>query len=82
MIQELATKGILLRDFAYCPHHPDLDGECPCRKPAPGMILDLARKYAVDLGASLVIGDKPSDIQAGERAGSRRTSWSRGACLM
>ncbi len=69
LIHELETKGIVIRDYAYCPHHPEIDGECRCRKPAPGMILDLAAKYAIDLEASLVIGDKVSDIQAGERAG-------------
>jgi D-glycero-D-manno-heptose 1,7-bisphosphate phosphatase len=65
----LKEKGIVIRDFAYCPHHPEIDGECRCRKPAPGMIVDLVEKYAINREASIVIGDKMSDIEAGERAG-------------
>lgn len=71
LIRTLKEKGIVIRDFAYCPHYPKIDGECRCRKPAPGMIVDLAEKYAIDIEASIVIGDKMSDIEAGERAGIR-----------
>ena len=57
----------------YCPHHPDAGvGEwlrgCDCRKPAPGMLRAAADELVLDLDASVLIGDQPSDIQAAEAA--------------
>lgn len=54
----------------HCPHAPD--AECPCRKPAPGMLLQAARDLGIDLTASVMIGDKPGDLEAGRRAGTGR----------
>ncbi|HPQ10888.1 MAG TPA: HAD-IIIA family hydrolase, partial [Bacillota bacterium] len=42
---------------------------CSCRKPKPGMILDLAAKYDIDLAKSYMVGDRDSDIEAGRAAG-------------
>ncbi len=62
----------------YCPHHPDkgFPGEnskykieCECRKPKPGMLLDAARDFNIDLSKSFFIGDSERDIVAGQRAG-------------
>ncbi len=62
----------------YCPHHPDkgFPGEnekykieCECRKPKPGMLLDAARDFNIDLSSSYFIGDSERDIVAGQRAG-------------
>jgi D-glycero-D-manno-heptose 1,7-bisphosphate phosphatase len=50
-----------------CPHRQD-EG-CPCRKPKPGMIKAAARRLAIDLSASIMIGDRWSDIVAGRAAG-------------
>ena len=63
--------------FYHCPHHPtDAQGEflqvCDCRKPAPGMILTAARDHHIDVSASLLVGDKASDIDAGRAAGVGR----------
>lgn len=55
----------------YCPHQPEL--ECACRKPAPGLLLEAARELDLDLGRSVMIGDKSSDIVAGRAAGCRHT---------
>lgn len=69
-IQELlAAEGAAVDDFFYCPHHPDITGECACRKPAPGMILEAAKKWDIDLSGSFLIGDRLSDIFAGRNAG-------------
>ena len=57
----------IIDDIAFCPHDPR--DFCPCRKPKPGMILDLAAKYDIDLSQSYMIGDMESDIQAGKAAG-------------
>ncbi len=67
MLNELQKRGIKIVEVAYCPHAPD-EG-CGCRKPEPGMIEYLAKKYGVDLQNSWIIGDKPSDVEAGKRAG-------------
>ena len=42
---------------------------CRCRKPEPGLLFDLAQKWQIDLGASVMIGDRDSDVKAGKRAG-------------
>ncbi|MBS1486947.1 MAG: HAD-IIIA family hydrolase [Bacteroidetes bacterium] len=75
---------VLGRDHAkldaiyYCPHHPDkgFAGEstnykidCHCRKPKPGMLLDAAKNFNINLSESYFIGDAERDIEAGQRAG-------------
>jgi D-glycero-D-manno-heptose 1,7-bisphosphate phosphatase len=44
---------------------------CDCRKPRPGMLFTAARELGIDLAASFMIGDRPSDIEAGAAAGCR-----------
>jgi D-glycero-D-manno-heptose 1,7-bisphosphate phosphatase len=63
---ELEEQGIRLAGFYYCPH----EGGCECRKPFPGMLFQAARELDIALGQSYMIGDKPSDIDAGWRAGT------------
>ena len=46
--------------------------QCDCRKPAPGMIHKATRDLGIDIGGSLLVGDKDSDIQAGKAAGIGR----------
>jgi D-glycero-D-manno-heptose 1,7-bisphosphate phosphatase len=57
--------------------HDDGDG-CECRKPAPGMMIDLATRWGVDLASSFVVGDSWRDIEAGRRAGCRTVLVDRG----
>ena len=71
---EAARAGGHITDIAFCPHHPDaitdaLRTPSPCRKPEPGMILDLAERWNIDLAASVMIGDRDSDVVAGRAAG-------------
>ena len=54
------------------PDGPDMPSRT--RKPAPGMLLDAAHDHGIDLGASFMVGDKHSDIAAGQAAGCR-TVW-------
>ncbi len=75
---ELAERGVTFHAIYFCPHHPqgsiaELAVECDCRKPAPGMLLQAARDFNLDLAASVLIGDKLSDVIAGKRAGVGRT---------
>jgi D-glycero-D-manno-heptose 1,7-bisphosphate phosphatase len=53
----------------YCPHIPN--DKCECRKPKPGLIFQAALDFNSDLSASYVIGDKLSDIEAGQCAGCK-----------
>ncbi len=55
----------------FCPHkEEDL---CPCRKPSPGMLLQIAKDFAINLaGQTVVIGDSWRDLQPGAAVGSRR----------
>jgi D-glycero-D-manno-heptose 1,7-bisphosphate phosphatase len=50
--------------------HVNHDG-CTCRKPAPGLLLDAARDFGIDLGGSYMVGDRWRDVAAGQRAGCR-----------
>lgn len=67
-------QGAPIDKVYYCPYHAELGigiykAESPFRKPAPGMILQAADELGIDLGRSILIGDKDSDIQAGRAAG-------------
>ncbi|MBI4503675.1 MAG: HAD family hydrolase [Gemmatimonadetes bacterium] len=63
------TRVARIDEISICPHD-DAD-QCGCRKPKPGMILDLARRWNVELPRSYVVGDSWKDIDAGRRAGCR-----------
>jgi D-glycero-D-manno-heptose 1,7-bisphosphate phosphatase len=56
-------------DFFVC-WHDDRDA-CSCRKPKPGLLLDAAARYGIDLAASFMVGDRWRDIDAGAAAGCR-----------
>lgn len=65
--QKLKENGIWFDNWYFCPHGPD-DG-CACRKPEPGMIIRAETEMGIDLKNSWIIGDKSSDIKAGQAAG-------------
>lgn len=76
----LGNAGTYVDDLAFCPHHPDRGfcGEntaykivCPCRKPKPGMVIDMAEKYNIDVSQSWMVGDTLRDIQTGKNAGTK-----------
>ena len=69
MTGEFKKRGIVITHVYHCPHHPDISGACECRKPSPGMLLEAAKMYNIDLENSLLIGDKERDIEAAARAG-------------
>lgn len=67
--------GAHIDAFYFCPHHPDYTGPCACRKPAPGLLLQAAQEWDVDLSASVMYGDKESDRLAAEWAGVGEFVW-------
>ena len=74
LVAQAGMAGGHIADIAHCPHHPDaptaaMRTPCTCRKPEPGMLLALAAKWHIDLAASVMIGDRDSDVAAGHAAG-------------
>ena len=69
MVKQFRKKGITITKVYHCPHHPDVDGYCGCRKPAPGMILQAINDFDLDISKCVLIGDKDTDLEAGRRAG-------------
>lgn len=78
MEQLLEKKGVVLDGVSVCPHHPSgsegtselfLIQHCNCRKPKPGMLLDIMKKHNIDVQHSYMIGDSYTDILAGRAAG-------------
>mgnify|MGYP003956031721 FL=1 len=73
MLNAMKNVGIKILDVYHCPHHIDgsiasLSISCSCRKPSPGMILSAIKEHNLDASRSIILGDKESDIEAGENA--------------
>lgn len=72
----LDQRGVRVDAFYVCPHHPTEGARpiaCSCRKPEPGLLLQAANDFGLDLSRSLMIGDTAADIEAGQRAGCLTT---------
>lgn len=76
----LGQEGAYVDKIYFCPHHPhkgykgevpELKTECTCRKPKPGMLLQAAEEYNLDLSQCWMIGDGENDIKAGKAAGCK-----------
>ncbi len=65
---EAQAAGGRLDDFLICPHAPA--DSCACRKPKPGLLLDAAMRYNLDLRRCVFVGDSLTDMQAAAAAGS------------
>ncbi|MFA6138664.1 MAG: D-glycero-beta-D-manno-heptose 1,7-bisphosphate 7-phosphatase [Sulfurimonas sp.] len=73
MVKEFAKHKIEIKKVYYCPHHPETTGDCSCRKPEAGMLLDAKEEFDIDLENSVLVGDKERDIEAGLKAGLDET---------
>ena len=76
MLEMLASDGIEVDGFYYCPHHPqgrvpEYTLACDCRKPAPGMLEEAAKQLNINLHKSYVIGDKLDDFNLGRVVGAQ-----------
>lgn len=74
MREALAAQGAVLDAVYHSPFHPEhgigaYRRETPCRKPAPGMLLQAAADHGLDVERSIMIGDRCSDMAAGAAAG-------------
>lgn len=71
MNEELKVCQSEIDAFYYCPHHKDGVGKykknCDCRKPELGMFEEAFKEFDIDLGKSYIVGDKRSDLIAGQR---------------
>lgn len=74
MLAQFEAEGVHIAQTYFSPHHPthgigDYRRDHPNRKPNPGMIFQAQADWQIDLSASVLVGDKESDIQAGLNAG-------------
>ena len=74
MIKKFEINNCKINDVFYCPYHPQKGigkyrRESFDRKPSPGMIKKAFEKYSININSSILVGDKPSDIEAGKLAG-------------
>lgn len=72
----LKKSGVYIDAFYYCPHFKDgtieeYTKDCDCRKPKPGLILQAAKEYNINLSQSWMIGDILNDVEAGRSAGCK-----------
>lgn len=68
-MHKIITEMLPVDGIKFCPH--DDKDNCNCRKPKPGLIIEAAKKWSIDLKKSYVIGDTWKDIGAGKAAGCK-----------
>ncbi|MGD2139722.1 MAG: D-glycero-beta-D-manno-heptose 1,7-bisphosphate 7-phosphatase [Burkholderiales bacterium] len=69
MYRALTQVGGRVDALFYCPHAAD--SNCDCRKPKPGMLIDIGQRFNVDLTGVPAVGDALRDLQAAEAVGAQ-----------
>jgi D-glycero-D-manno-heptose 1,7-bisphosphate phosphatase len=69
LLRALAQVGGRIDAFFFCPHAAEAG--CQCRKPQPGMLLEVARRFNVSLDDTYMVGDALRDLEAAAAAGAR-----------
>ncbi len=69
MQNALRKLGTELDGIFYCPHHPD--DSCDCRKPKPGLLMAISKKFKVPMTSAIYIGDSQRDISAAMQVGAK-----------
>ena len=87
MAKEFRSRGAIIDDFFYCPHHPTAGikqylKDCECRKPKTGMLRAAAEKHGVLLNQSTLVGDKITDMQAAMSANIKNAYWLDGQAVV
>ncbi len=65
----LSTRGASVDGIFYCPHGPEAN--CICRKPKPGLLFQIAKKFDIDISPTPLVGDNISDIKAAKMANAK-----------
>jgi D-glycero-D-manno-heptose 1,7-bisphosphate phosphatase len=78
LARQIGKQGGRIDGFFFCPHHPratvpEYRCICDCRKPRPGLLTRARDILGVELAASVMIGDRMTDVEAGARAGCAMT---------
>lgn len=60
----LLNEGAKIDTIYHCPHHPDVSGQCLCRKPGSLLIEKAIKHYNIDPAESLMLGDRDRDLEA------------------
>ncbi|MDO8428988.1 MAG: HAD family hydrolase [Candidatus Diapherotrites archaeon] len=68
---ELEKQGAKIDAFYFCPHHPKFSGDCECRKPKIGMLVQAKKDFNLNFANTFFVGDKTVDIQTGKNAGCK-----------
>ena len=69
LLRALSPVGGRIDAFFFCPHKAE--DRCPCRKPQPGMLLEVARRFNVSLDDVCMVGDAQRDLEAAAAAGAK-----------
>ncbi len=69
LIEEMKKFGVHFTEIYWCPHHPDYNGKCLCRKPDSLLLEKAMAIHNIDPAQSYFIGDKQRDVDAGEKVG-------------
>lgn len=69
MMRELASVGGYVEEIFFCPHHPE--EACACRKPKPGMLEAIQKKFGITLTDTYYIGDSLADVGAARAVGCK-----------
>ncbi len=71
LVEEMRKFDVHFEEIYYCPHHPDYNGKCLCRKPGSQMIEKAIARFNIEPSLSYFIGDKQRDVDAGAAVGVR-----------
>jgi len=69
MLEAVRTKGGEIDAIFFCPHKPE--DECDCRKPRPGLMMEIAERLKVNLAGVYAVGDSERDVQAARAVAAR-----------
>ena len=69
MLEAVRAKGGEIDAIFFCPHKPE--DECDCRKPRPGLMMEIAERLKVNLAGVYAVGDSERDVQAARAVASR-----------
>ena len=86
MNEQLAAIGAHLDALYYCPHHPEgsvpqYAVACACRKPGTRLLDEACADFGIDRAQSVMIGDKPIDVECAQKAGIRGIRYTGGSLL-